>query len=60
MEEKNDGHVREGKVVAWLGEVLVSDEDRDGGSVGDELGDGIDGGSECWTEWTSKELSPLW
>ena len=36
MEEKNDGHVREGKVVAWLGEVLVSDEDRDGGSVGDE------------------------
>ena len=56
MEEKNEGHVLEGKGLAWIGEVLVSDEDRDGGSVGDKLGDGIDGGSECCTESTSKEF----
>ena len=35
MEEKNDGLVQEGEVVAWAGAVLVSKEDRDGGSTGD-------------------------
>ena len=59
MEQKNDGHVWEGDTLAWSGKVLVSDEDGDGGSRGDKLGDGIDGGSECWAEPASMELSPL-
>ena len=53
MEEKNEGHVQESVVLAWLGEPLASDEDGDGGRTGDIFGDGIEGGSECCTESTS-------
>ena len=59
MEEKNDSLVQEGEVVAWAGEVLVSEEDKDGGSAGDGFGDRMEGESEFWTECPSKELSLL-
>ena len=46
-------------MVAWAGEVLVSEEDKDGGSAGDGFGDRMEGESEFWTECPSKELSLL-
>ena len=60
MEEKNEGYAWEGEVLAWLSEVLVSNEDGDRGSARNEVGNGIDGRSECCTESTSWELSPVW
>ena len=58
MEEKNDGCVRESKVLAWLGELLVS-KDRDGGRTGDRFGDGMEVWSGWLTEFTLCELSPV-
>ena len=46
MEEKNDSLVQEGEVVAWAGEVLVSEEDGDGGRTDNRFGDGMEGESE--------------
>ena len=46
MDKMDDGQVREGDAVAWAGEVLVSEEDRDGGSVGDGFGGTMEGESE--------------
>ena len=56
---KNDGHVRESVVLAWLGELLVSDEDKDGGRVEDRFGDRTEGWSDWSIEFTLHELFPV-
>ena len=50
----------EGEALVWESEALVSDEDGDGGSVGDKFNDGIEDATDYCTELTLWELSLVW
>ena len=52
--------MREGEELVWESEALVSNEDGNGGSVGDKFGDGIKVAADCCTESILWELSPVW